>query len=125
MALVGDASRSAHAATKVRLRAYLRLRSRFVSPWPPRKGRLLWSSTNESRARAAAQRRRVRAPASDGTKVEYNLGLQDATRAFQRAYLAGILDATDWNVAEAARRMGVVRSYAYTLIRALGLQRSG
>jgi len=51
------------------------------------------------------------------------LTLQEATRRFQRDLLRRTLDETEWNVAEAARRLDIARSYAYKLIHALALER--
>jgi Nif-specific regulatory protein len=49
--------------------------------------------------------------------------MEEATRRFQRDLLQRTLDETDWNVAEAARRLDIARSYAYVLIKANGLTR--
>ncbi|HUQ01657.1 MAG TPA: helix-turn-helix domain-containing protein, partial [Kofleriaceae bacterium] len=49
--------------------------------------------------------------------------LQEATREFQRRYLRELLEANDWNIAETARQLDIVRSHIYTLISAFGLQR--
>ena len=46
------------------------------------------------------------------------------TRRFQTELLRSTLDAVDWNVTEAARRLGLARSHVYSLIRAFGLQRT-
>jgi Nif-specific regulatory protein len=51
------------------------------------------------------------------------LSYQDATRAFQSRYLRDALSATDWNVSETARRIGVARSHLNDLMRAHGLTR--
>ena len=48
---------------------------------------------------------------------------QAATRAFQRRLIAKTLDATNWNVAQAARDLDLARSYLYDLINAFGLKR--
>ena len=50
--------------------------------------------------------------------------LQAATRRFQERLVQRVLDETNWNVAEAARRLDVARSHVYNLIRAFGLKRS-
>lgn len=50
---------------------------------------------------------------------------QEATREFQRELLIRTLQETDWNVAEAARRLDLARSHAYNLIKAFGLARDG
>jgi transcriptional regulator of acetoin/glycerol metabolism len=51
------------------------------------------------------------------------LTFQEATRAFQRRLLLETLEATDWNVSEAARRLDIVRSHVYNLIHAFQLSR--
>lgn len=48
---------------------------------------------------------------------------QEATRRFQKDLLARTLDETQWNVAEAARRLDLARAHVYNLIRAFGLER--
>src|SRR5690606_14238396 len=58
-------------------------------------------------------------PAVNGTGVSYN----DAMRAFQGQLITAALNETDWNVAEAARRLGITRSHVYNLIREFGLRR--
>ena len=45
-----------------------------------------------------------------------------ATRAFQRSLLADALARSGGSVSDAARRLGIARSHAYELIRALGLR---
>jgi Nif-specific regulatory protein len=40
----------------------------------------------------------------------------EATRQFQRRYLLERLEASDWNIAETARQLGLARSYVYSLI---------
>ncbi len=49
--------------------------------------------------------------------------LQGATRQFQRAHLVAVLEASDWNMSETARRLDIARSHLYNLIRAHGLTR--
>ena len=44
------------------------------------------------------------------------LTFQEATRLFQRDLLVHTLEDTRWNVAEAARRLGLARSHVYNLI---------
>ena len=51
------------------------------------------------------------------------LTFQQATRRFHTQLLERTLTETDWNVAEAARRLDVTRSYMYKLIRGFGLER--
>ena len=62
-------------------------------------------------------------PAPVGT-ADTSATFQEATRQFQRQLLSQTLDATGWNVSEAARRLDLARSYLYDLIKAHGLQRS-
>jgi len=50
---------------------------------------------------------------------------QEATRAFQRELLEKTLVETDWNIAETARRLDIVRSHVYNLIRGFDLERKG
>ncbi|MBI4818205.1 MAG: sigma-54-dependent Fis family transcriptional regulator [Deltaproteobacteria bacterium] len=47
----------------------------------------------------------------------------EATRRFQKSLLERALEATDWNVIEAARRLDLGRSRVYALIRAYNLAR--
>ncbi|HSQ00383.1 MAG TPA: sigma 54-interacting transcriptional regulator [Candidatus Dormibacteraeota bacterium] len=48
---------------------------------------------------------------------------QEATRRFQKELLNSVLDETEWNVVETARRLDLARSHVYNLIRAFGLER--
>jgi Nif-specific regulatory protein len=48
---------------------------------------------------------------------------QEATRRFQARLLRETLEASGWNVVEAARRLDLARSHVYNLIRAFGLER--
>ncbi len=48
---------------------------------------------------------------------------QEATRRFQRDLLCSVLEETQWNVVETARRLDLARSHVYNLIRAFGLER--
>lgn len=50
--------------------------------------------------------------------------LQEATRLFQRDLLDRTLEELGWNVASAARRLGIARSYLYTLIELHALRRT-
>jgi Nif-specific regulatory protein len=59
------------------------------------------------------------APAAGGAATTF----QEATRRFQRAFLADALRESGWNIAQTARRLDLARTYVYTLIRAFGLQR--
>jgi transcriptional regulator with GAF, ATPase, and Fis domain len=51
------------------------------------------------------------------------LNFRDATRWFQRELLERTLRENEWNIAEAARRLGLARSHVYNLIRAFELGR--
>jgi len=48
---------------------------------------------------------------------------QEATRRFQATLLRDALEASGWNVVDAARRLDLARSHVYNLIRAFGLER--
>lgn len=48
----------------------------------------------------------------------------EATRRFQREHLSRALDASKWNITEAARKLGLARSHLYELLRAHGLSRA-
>jgi Nif-specific regulatory protein len=61
----------------------------------------------------------VAEPAEPGAPVTF----QDATRLFQKGLLCETLAATDWNIAEAARRLDLARAHVYNLIGAFGLRR--
>ena len=50
--------------------------------------------------------------------------LHDATRAFQRKHVAAVLEATSWNMTEAARILDVSRAHLYTIVRGLELTRA-
>ncbi|MCC7542807.1 MAG: sigma 54-interacting transcriptional regulator [Deltaproteobacteria bacterium] len=49
--------------------------------------------------------------------------LQEAMRRFQKRYVLSVLEACDWNVSEAGRRLDVARSHVYGLMRLHGLKR--
>jgi Nif-specific regulatory protein len=49
--------------------------------------------------------------------------LQEGTRRFQKRFVASALEATSWNVTEAAKHLDVARAHVYNLIRAFGLRR--
>jgi DNA-binding NtrC family response regulator len=51
------------------------------------------------------------------------VSFQEATRRYQRELVKETLEATGWNVAEAARRLDLARSYLDTLISGFGLER--
>ena len=53
------------------------------------------------------------------------LDFREATRWFQRELLERTLRENEWNIAEAARRLGLARSHVYNLIRAFELGRDG
>jgi transcriptional regulator with GAF, ATPase, and Fis domain len=48
---------------------------------------------------------------------------QEGTRRYQKGLVRSTLEATDWNVAEAARRLDLTRSHTYNLIKTLGIER--
>ncbi len=48
---------------------------------------------------------------------------QDETRRFQRELLRRALEASDWNVSAAARRLDITRAHVYNLIKSFSLQR--
>jgi len=56
-------------------------------------------------------------------EVEPLLTFQQATRRFQRDYLAQALERCDWNVSETARRLDLARSHLYKLIKGLEIER--
>lgn len=52
-----------------------------------------------------------------------HLGYKEATRIYQRTLVSRALAATEWNVAAAARRLGLQRAHLHELIRRHGLKR--
>lgn len=48
---------------------------------------------------------------------------QQETRRFQAALVGRVLDANDWNVSAAARRLDITRAHLYNLIKSFGLKR--
>jgi Nif-specific regulatory protein len=56
--------------------------------------------------------------------AEPGISFQEHTRRFQAALLRETLDATDWSIADTARKLDLARSYVYKLIHAFGLERS-
>ena len=52
------------------------------------------------------------------------MSFQEATQRFQAQLLHAVLQDTGWNVAEAATRLSLAKSYVYKLIHALGLSRN-
>jgi DNA-binding NtrC family response regulator len=61
------------------------------------------------------------APSRGGLSESFH----EATRTFQRAFLARALEEDDWNVTACARRLDLSRSRLNELIRALSLTRPG
>ena len=53
------------------------------------------------------------------------LSFQEATLLFHRSLLAQTLEATGWNITEAADQLDVARSHLYNLLRTTGLTRNG
>jgi Nif-specific regulatory protein len=51
------------------------------------------------------------------------LTFQEETRRFQKQLLRRTLEATDWTIAAAARRLDLTRTHVYTLIKSFGLTR--
>jgi transcriptional regulator with GAF, ATPase, and Fis domain len=65
-------------------------------------------------------------PAADGSAIAIaadGLTFQEATRRFQAKLLHSTLEASDWNVGEAARRLELARSHVYALIRGFDIER--
>ncbi len=52
------------------------------------------------------------------------MSFQEATRRFQARLVEETLEATQWNVSEASRRLDLARSHLHDLIRGFGIQRS-
>jgi Nif-specific regulatory protein len=48
---------------------------------------------------------------------------QESTRRHQKKLLLGVLDASQWNISEAARRLGLTRPHIYNLIQAFELKK--
>jgi Nif-specific regulatory protein len=81
----------------------------------------------------------IRASAEAATQIEANhLGVepvptrhseyegdtfQEGTRRYQRELVRSALEATGWNVTEAARRLDLTRGHIYNLVKSLGLER--
>lgn len=61
---------------------------------------------------------------ADSDVAEEALSLQEATRQFQKRHVLSVLEATGWNLSETARRLDVVRSHVYNLIKLHGLSRA-
>ncbi len=62
-------------------------------------------------------------PLAVAQRTETGASLQESTRRFQRRVLLEALEASHWNVVEAARRVDVARSHFYVLMRSLGISR--
>ncbi|HSO00617.1 MAG TPA: sigma 54-interacting transcriptional regulator, partial [Candidatus Nanopelagicales bacterium] len=54
---------------------------------------------------------------------EENLTFQEATRRFQADIVRRALEATGWNITQAAARLDITRSHTYNLINAFNIQR--
>jgi Nif-specific regulatory protein len=48
---------------------------------------------------------------------------QQSTQRFQADLLRRMLESSDWNITECARRLDLARSHVYNLIRAFGIKR--
>jgi Nif-specific regulatory protein len=72
---------------------------------------------------AQIERRHVFPDAPDAGARLAEITLQEATRRFQRQFVGDALEASGWNVTEAARRLDVSRAHVYKLIRELGIER--
>jgi Nif-specific regulatory protein len=59
----------------------------------------------------------------DQAQAGKTLSFQEATRRFQKKYLVEILEATQWNLTEAAQKLGLARSHIYNLLQAFELRR--
>jgi len=105
------------------------LRALEVAPWPGNV-RQLENFVQAAAIRAAGEGVEQIEPAHvfPGTAApaaNESLTFQEATRRFQRDLLASVLEETQWNVVETARRLELARSHVYNLIRAFGLLRNG
>ncbi len=67
--------------------------------------------------------RHLSAPSLSKQDTPPDLGWHEATKRFQESLLRGTLEDCGWNVSEAARRLGVARSYLYTLVKSFDLSR--
>ena len=56
-------------------------------------------------------------PLADDAPLSY----QDATRRFQTQLVRRVLEEVDWNVSEAARRLGLGRSHVHQLVSRFGV----
>ncbi len=57
-------------------------------------------------------------PLTEGGDV---VSFQEATEVCQRRHILEVLEATDWNIAEAARRLDLARSHVYNLMQRFGI----
>lgn len=93
--------------------------------------RELANAVERATIRAAAQGLRLIEEAqlfSDGSSERESSGaltFQQETRRFQAALVSKVLDANDWNVSAAARRLDLTRAHLYNLINSFGLKRKG
>lgn len=60
-------------------------------------------------------------PSSDHKAVPAGLGLKEASNLFKKSYIEDTIAASAGNKAEAARRLGLERTYLFALIRDLGV----
>ena len=60
-------------------------------------------------------------PSSDYKAVPAGLGLKEASNLFKKSYIEDTIAASAGNKAEAARRLGLERTYLFALIRDLGV----
>lgn len=60
-------------------------------------------------------------PSSDGRSVPSGLGLREAAGLFKKSYIEDTIAACAGNKAEAARRLGLERTYLFALIKDLGV----
>jgi Nif-specific regulatory protein len=102
------------------------LRAAEAADWPGNV-RQLENAVEAAVIRAAAEHatrleRKHLFPDED-TSGEVFETFQSATRKFQGQLVQRTLEATQWNIVEAARRLDVTRSHVYNLIRAHGLAR--
>ncbi|MBO6938229.1 MAG: sigma-54-dependent Fis family transcriptional regulator [Deltaproteobacteria bacterium] len=51
------------------------------------------------------------------------VGWREATRRFQRRHLLAVLEECEWSAGEAAKRLGLARTYVYSLMDAHGIER--
>ena len=58
----------------------------------------------------------------DGDSSNKTLQFQEATRRFQKRFVLEALEATQWNLSEAARRLGLARSHVHNLLAAFELK---